>query len=134
MSQLHKTKHAVIVGAGIAGLMSAIALHRQGIRVTLVERDPPTDPSLQPENAWDWKRTGVPQSVHPHFFMGRLRMHLQEFYPDLLDKLFEAGAGQSTLADYVHPKFRHRLQPSEQDARLRTLNCQPPVQKQVVGS
>lgn len=32
--------HAVVVGAGIGGLSAALALHRQGWRVTVLERAP----------------------------------------------------------------------------------------------
>ncbi|MBT9540968.1 UbiH/UbiF family hydroxylase [Thiobacillus sp.] len=39
----------VIVGAGLVGAAAALALGRQGLRVALVERQPPA----QPDDAWD---------------------------------------------------------------------------------
>ena len=39
----------VIVGAGLVGAAAALALGRQGLRVALIERQPPA----QPDEAWD---------------------------------------------------------------------------------
>lgn len=41
--------HAVVVGAGLVGAATALALARQGLRVALIERRPPP----QPLAAWD---------------------------------------------------------------------------------
>lgn len=40
---------AVIVGAGLVGAAAALALGRQGLRVALIERQPPAEP----DDAWD---------------------------------------------------------------------------------
>ena len=52
----------VIVGAGLVGAAAALALGRQGLRVALVERQPP----LVPDEIWDsavasfdWKKASV---------------------------------------------------------------------------
>ena len=116
-------RHVAIVGAGIGGLMSALALNRHGINVDLFERDPAPNDSVEPENSWDWLRKGVPQSLHPHFFMGRLRILLEKSYPELVAELFAAGAGESRLQDYVYPPLSHRISDEQYDNQLSTINC-----------
>ena len=55
--------HVAVAGAGIGGLMSALALSSRGIDVTVFERDgaPPT--GVAPADSMDWLRKGVPQSL-----------------------------------------------------------------------
>jgi len=123
MNESRSIHPVAVVGAGIGGLMSALALNRRGIRVSLFERDPAPREGVKPLNSGDWMRKGVPQSLHPHFFMGRLRVLLEEEYPELVAQLFAAGAGESRLEDYVYPDLAHRISPEEDDSRLRTINC-----------
>lgn len=115
-------RRVAVVGAGIGGLMSALALVRKGIAVTLFERDPPPPEGIAPADSMAWLRSGVPQSLHPHFFMGRLRLLLEARYPDLVERLFVAGAGENGLADYLHPVAMARYRRRPGDARLRSLN------------
>lgn len=76
--------HAVVLGAGMAGLLAAQALSEFYDSVTVVERDRLADhPS---------ERKGVPQDRHLHNFLGRGTQVLAEFFPGLLDELAEAGA------------------------------------------
>jgi len=82
----------LIVGAGMAGLATALALGRTGCEVTLVERDGPP-PDLPPDALLtDWQRPGALQLRHSHGFFGRLRNLLQGRYPDLYQQLLAAGA------------------------------------------
>ena len=80
----------VVVGAGIGGLASALALARAGNHVTLVERD---DTPMPPdaEAAFDWDRTGAPQVRHPHVFLGLARTILRDRFPDVLQDLADLG-------------------------------------------
>jgi len=80
----------VVVGAGIGGLGSALALARGGHRVTLVERD---DTPMPPdaEAAFDWDRRGAPQVRHPHVFLGLARTILRDRFPDVLEALADLG-------------------------------------------
>lgn len=87
----------VIIGAGVAGLSSALTLSRTGHDVTMIERDAtplPTDP----HGAFDWDRRGAPQVRHSHAFLARLRNALRDRYPDVLAALFAAGA---TEMDFI---------------------------------
>lgn len=76
----------VIVGAGPAGLYSAIALARRGHEVTVIDRD---GGSRDPE--WSSRR-GVMQFHHPHFFREQVRQALEAEIPEVWAALLEAGA------------------------------------------
>jgi len=78
--------HVIVVGAGPAGLFSAIALARQGHRVTVVDRDPGPPPSGR------WVRKGVMQFHHAHTLRGPVVDTLADDMPDVLDRLTGAGA------------------------------------------
>jgi 2-polyprenyl-6-methoxyphenol hydroxylase-like FAD-dependent oxidoreductase len=80
----------VVVGAGIGGLGSALALARAGHRVTLVERDDTPMPA-DVEAAFEWDRRGAPQVRHPHVFLGLARTILRDRFPDVLAALEAQG-------------------------------------------
>ncbi|PXX02490.1 SgcJ/EcaC family oxidoreductase [Mycolicibacterium moriokaense] len=76
--------HAVVLGAGIAGLMTARVLSEFYGLVTVVERDTlPDHPS---------QRKGVPQGRHLHNFLSRGTQVIGELFPGLLDEIVAAGA------------------------------------------
>ena len=90
--------HAVVLGAGIAGLLTARALAEFYASVTLIERDTlPDRPEL---------RKGVPQGRHLHNFLSRGTQVLEELFPGLLAELAAAGAvvddGDDLSRIYVH--------------------------------
>lgn len=112
----------VVIGAGVGGLGSALALARSGHRVTVVERDnvsmPPT-----PHAAFDeWRRRGAPQTRHSHAFLARLRNVLRDRNPDVLAALLDAGA---TEIDFLRhpPPGMGPLAPEPADADLVGLAC-----------
>ena len=119
----HDIRRVAIAGAGIGGLMSALALSRHGIEVEVFERDGAPPPGLAPAQSMAWRRKGVPQSLHPHFFMGRLRALLAVRHPALLERLAAAGVGENRLHDYVDPRLAKRLRPREADGRLRSFSA-----------
>ena len=75
---------AVVLGAGMAGLLAARVLGDHFARVTVVERDRvPSRPAF---------RAGVPQSRHLHSLLVRGRLILDHLFPGLGDELAAAGA------------------------------------------
>lgn len=82
----------VIVGAGIGGLGSALALGRQGRRVIVCERDAAPVPASTEEMWFAWPRPGVAQAPNGHDFLPRLTLELRDRAPDVLQRLLEAGA------------------------------------------
>jgi 2-polyprenyl-6-methoxyphenol hydroxylase-like FAD-dependent oxidoreductase len=81
---LSRREHAVVLGAGMAGLFAARVLSEFYEAVTVVERDILSD---QPGH-----RKGVPQDRHLHNFLGRGVQVLTELFPGILDEMAAAGA------------------------------------------
>src|SRR5882724_1033446 len=110
---------AVVIGAGVAGLNAALALQAKGFRVTILERDPGPPPDAE----MDWRRRGVPHSVHPHFFMGRLRQLFVERHPRLLERMRAAGVGERRFEEYLHPWNREGYRAEPIDSVLTALSA-----------
>jgi len=112
----------VVVGAGVGGLGSALALARAGHRVTVVERDQVSMPAT-PHGAFDeWRRRGAPQTRHSHAFLARLRNTLRDRNPDVLAALLDAGATEIDFLRHPPPDL-HPLDPEPPDADLVGLAC-----------
>lgn len=84
MSQTAQRDHAVVIGAGMAGLTTATALAAAFERVTVLDRD------RLPERAEH--RGGVPQGRHVHVLLGAGAEALEELFPGLLADLVAGGA------------------------------------------
>ena len=75
---------AVVIGASLAGLFSAVALAGHGYEVTILERDRlPVHPEA---------RKGVPQSAQPHVLLHRGMLAAESLLPGLRADLLAAGA------------------------------------------
>ena len=73
MGNTEQVTDVLVIGAGVAGLGTALALGRDGHRVTVLERDSEGPPASAHE-AWDhWQRKGVNQFHMLHFFLPRFR-------------------------------------------------------------
>ena len=101
----------VVVGAGVGGLGTALALSRAGHRVTLVERDDTPMPR-DVEAAFGWNRRGAPQLQHPHAFLGLARTILRDRFPDVLQALAEVGVQAVPLG----LGMQARMSPATRDA------------------
>lgn len=113
---------AAVVGGGIAGLATALALARRGAEVHVFEKDPPPS-DTEPSRAFrSWRRVGAPQVRHSHIFLGRLRTLLSNHYPDLLAALLAAGARELRPLDRPPPSLRH-IRPEPGDEDLVALGC-----------
>ncbi|MBS0334841.1 MAG: FAD-dependent oxidoreductase [Proteobacteria bacterium] len=85
------TERVAVIGAGMAGLWTALALAPTGRQVTLLERDPPP-PDGGADEAFDgWTRRGVGHLRHSHAFLARLRLIIRDQHPQLLEDLLAAG-------------------------------------------
>jgi 2-polyprenyl-6-methoxyphenol hydroxylase-like FAD-dependent oxidoreductase len=87
--------HAVVLGAGMAGLLAARVVADAYERVTVVERDPLPD-TVQ-------SRRGVPQGRHAQVLLPSGAQVIGELFPGLLDEL-EAG-GTPVIRDFAEVRF-----------------------------
>jgi 2-polyprenyl-6-methoxyphenol hydroxylase-like FAD-dependent oxidoreductase len=88
MSHLNETpivgRQAVVIGASIAGLVTARVLVNHFDRVLLIERDRfPTG---------DEPRKGLPQGQHVHILLAHGRQQLEKLFPGVQDELAAVGA------------------------------------------
>jgi flavin-dependent dehydrogenase len=77
-------KKAIVIGAGIAGLIAARVLSEYAETVTLIERDNIDDDFMV--------RKGVPQSMQPHVLLAKGYNLLQDFFPDMISRMLANGA------------------------------------------
>ncbi|MCK9894237.1 NAD(P)-binding protein [Frankia sp. AgB32] len=96
--------HAVVLGAGVAGLLAARVLTETFARVTVLDRD--DLPGLHTDTAADpaaggagqfGDRRGVPQARHLHALMDRGRQIVEELHPGAVAELIAAGAPTSEV-------------------------------------
>ena len=79
--------HAVVLGAGMAGLATARALSSHFGKVTVLERDRfPDEPA---------PRNGTPQAAHAHALLGGGLHALESLFPNFRKDLLDAGAIQT---------------------------------------
>jgi 2-polyprenyl-6-methoxyphenol hydroxylase-like FAD-dependent oxidoreductase len=94
----------VVIGGGVAGLGTALALSRSGgHHVTVVERDDAPLPETADEAFSQWKRRGAPQTHHSHAFLARLRNLLRDRAPDVLEALLAEGATELRFTERMPP-------------------------------
>jgi 2-polyprenyl-6-methoxyphenol hydroxylase-like FAD-dependent oxidoreductase len=88
-----RTARAVVLGAGLAGMLAAAALrqHPEIHHVSIVERDR-LEPGPQP-------RQGLPQARHTHVLMSSGARAVDELLPGMTDRWFAAGARRFGLPD-----------------------------------
>jgi flavin-dependent dehydrogenase len=78
-----KQAHAIVLGAGIAGLLTARVLTEHYRWVTVLERDALTGPA---------PRRGAPQGRHLHGFMAAGRMIIEDLFPGFTAEATAHGA------------------------------------------
>jgi 2-polyprenyl-6-methoxyphenol hydroxylase-like FAD-dependent oxidoreductase len=88
-------EHAVVLGAGMAGLLAARVLSDAYDRVTVIERDPLPAAAAH--------RRGVPQGRHAHLLVPAGTRVLDELFEGLFDDL--AAAGVPVVREYAEFRF-----------------------------
>jgi 2-polyprenyl-6-methoxyphenol hydroxylase-like FAD-dependent oxidoreductase len=116
-------EHAVVLGAGMAGLLTARVLSESFRRVTVVDRDElPTGTE---------GRRGVPQGRHLHALLPRGRQVLDELFPGITEELVQHGAVLADPMAQVRFQFGgHRL--SRAPSPLRDLFASRPLLESTV--
>src|SRR5215204_3025299 len=87
--------HAVVLGAGMAGLLAARVLAEVYGRVTVAERDPLLETTQN--------RRGVPQGRHAHLLVPRGTQILDELFPGLVQDMIAGGL--PVIRDFAELRF-----------------------------
>jgi len=107
---------AVILGGGMGGLFSALALAPLCERVVILERDPPPPASTDAAFS-DWARRGASQMRHTHAFRARMTHLLRREHPDVLAQLRLLGVREQTFAETLPDAARRQYvaEPGDDD-------------------
>ncbi len=115
-------QNIAVVGGGIAGLLAALVLARDGHRVVVYERDD-TDMPATADEAFDrWDRSGAPHARQSHAILARLRRILRERAPDVLEALIQQGATELSVERILPTDIADR-EPRPGDEDLVLLCC-----------
>ncbi|MET0273926.1 MAG: FAD-dependent oxidoreductase [Phenylobacterium sp.] len=114
-------ERVLVIGAGMAGLWTALALAPTGRDVVVLERDPPP-PVGGPDEAFaHWTRRGVGHLRHSHAFLARLRNLIRDQHPRLLADLMAAGCRELGFEGMLSDLQRSRYTPAPVDGDLAIL-------------
>ena len=119
----HMSERIVIVGSGIAGMCTALALAKRGLDITVLERDTPPPEGDADKAFFEWPRRGAAQFRHPHAFLGLMCNLLQDNYPDLLEEFYAAGARRLDMQEMLSPELQDKYTPEPGDEKLWVLLC-----------
>lgn len=111
-----------VVGGGMAGMLAALMLARDGHHVTVYERDDTDLPATADEAFDGWDRRGVPHARQSHALLARLRRILRERAPDVLEELLAQGATEISVERILPPEITDR-EPRPGDDDLVVLCC-----------
>lgn len=112
----------VVVGGGIAGMLAALLLARDGHAVTVVERDDTDLPDSADEAFDGWDRKGAPHARQSHALLARLRRILRRRLPDVYEALLAQGATELSVDRILPPDITDR-NPRPGDDDLALLCC-----------
>jgi 2-polyprenyl-6-methoxyphenol hydroxylase-like FAD-dependent oxidoreductase len=91
------SENVVVIGAGIAGLFTAMALAPTGRKVVVLERDAAPTSHDTHDAFLNWQRHGVGHLRQSHAFLARLRNIVRAEHPGLLDELLALGVRELTF-------------------------------------
>ncbi|WP_333805947.1 FAD-dependent oxidoreductase [Phenylobacterium sp.] len=126
------TETVAVIGAGMAGLWTALALAPTGRKVTLLDRDPPPPPGDADEAFTGWAHRGVTHLRHSHAFLARLRGIIRDEHPALLEALNAAGCRELGLDGMLTERHRKRWRPRPEDADLVVLTSRRTTMELVI--
>jgi 2-polyprenyl-6-methoxyphenol hydroxylase-like FAD-dependent oxidoreductase len=111
----------LVIGAGIAGLCTALALGPTGRPVTVLERDG-APPSGDADDAFrDWNRRGVGHLRQSHAFLARLGKIIKNDHPKLREAFLEMGVRELGFEGMLSPAQKKTYVPKPVDADFTIL-------------
>ncbi len=111
----------LVIGAGVAGLCTALALGPTGRTVTLLERDEPPPSGDADEAFRDWNRRGVGHLRQSHAFLARLGKIIRQDHPKLREALLETGVRELGFETMLWPAQKRTYVPKPVDADFALL-------------
>jgi len=115
------SERVLVIGAGMAGLWTAMALSGSGREITVLDRDPPPPEGGAEAAFTDWQRRGVGHLRHSHAFLARLRTLVRDEHPQLLAELQAAGCRELGFEGGLPDKLKATYTPKPIDADLAIL-------------
>lgn len=116
-------QNIAVVGAGICGLCTGLALAVKGNTVTIYERDIEPPKGGADQAFFEWNRRGAAQFRHPHAFLAVMCNMLEKNYPDLIEQFLEAGARKLSFSDMLPPALLLQYEPEPADDDMWMLMC-----------
>lgn len=121
----------VILGAGLAGLTTALLIARIGARVTVLERDPAPPPAFGADIWLEWDRPGVNQFRYRHLMLPRWYRDIAAELPEVLTELACAGVPTTNLLGLQPDHVRTGWTPADDD--FRTVAARRPTVESVLA-
>jgi 2-polyprenyl-6-methoxyphenol hydroxylase-like FAD-dependent oxidoreductase len=126
------TETVLVIGAGIGGLCTALALGPTGRSITLLERDG-TPPLGDADSAFrDWSRRGVGQLRQSHAFLARLGKIIKTDHPQLRQDLLDIGVRELAFDGLLTPMQKASYVPTDEDAELTILTSRRTTMELVI--
>ncbi|HAP76545.1 MAG TPA: hypothetical protein DCR14_10720 [Acidimicrobiaceae bacterium] len=112
-------QNIAVVGGGMAGLLAALVLARDGHHITVYERDDTDVPATADEAFDKWDRRGAAHARQSHAILARLRRILRDRAPDVLEELMAQGATELSVERILPPDIDDREpRPGDEDLAL----------------
>lgn len=114
-------ERVLVIGAGMAGLWTAIALAAPGREIVMLDRDP-APPLGGPDAVFeDWRRRGVGHLRHSHAFLARMRTLVRDRHPALHEALLAQGVRELGFEGVLTARHKQNYVPAPIDRDLAIL-------------
>lgn len=114
-------ERVLIIGAGMAGLWTAMALADGRREIVVLDRDPPPPQGGADAAFADWTRRGVGHLRHSHAFLARLRTIVRDHHPALLEALMAEGVRELGFEGSLTAQHKQAYTPKPIDRDLAIL-------------